>query len=213
MLAQFGNIIFKDMMNLVSNMALEKFCKSFGVKDWCKLAYPYERFYGIEELTNYTSFPPYTDFYSKLYIPVDDNVKEVNELLRSGEISDENLIQALKISAADYNALKGENEMFPINSATMQFFNLSVKKYLTSSEMFVEENCRNMKDWLVIYNEVDTDILAEGIINYAELLDSLFEEFLCLGNAFHRTQNCDLLLLAFVSTRNSNSAAGCVTRI
>ena len=51
------------------------------------------------------------------------------------------------------------------------------------------------------------------LLDTFELLDSLFEDFLCLGNTFLRTQNCDLVLLVFVSTRNSNSTASCVTRI
>jgi hypothetical protein len=167
MVAQFGDIIFKDMMNLVSHMALEKFCQSFQVEDWSKLAYPYERFYGISELENYKSFPPYSDFYSRLYIPVKDNVRELNEILDSRSMSEEDLMQALQISAVDYNALKDGNVLMPINTRTKQFFNISIKKYLASREEFVKENCSNMLDWLITYNEIDTNILAEGIVNYA----------------------------------------------
>lgn len=50
------------------------------------------------------------------------------------------------------------------------------------------------------------------LLDTFELLDSLLEDLLRFCNAFFRTQNGDLVLLVFVGTWNSDSAASSVTK-
>ncbi|CAG5111295.1 Oidioi.mRNA.OKI2018_I69.chr2.g5616.t1.cds [Oikopleura dioica] len=200
MLASYGNIKFKDMMNLVERgTSLEKFVQSLGLQI-AKAVYPYERFKDTDELISYKGFPPYSDFYSSFYIPVEKEVHLVNKFLiehcwtiddLAAEIdvpveklnsladsfeccyenTDENIELLAKKWEIQTDEIKyfAENSLrcFVINEDSKKFFNISLDKYLASKDLFEEEKCETMLDWLRVYNLIDTDMLSQGIVEYS----------------------------------------------
>ena len=60
-------------------MSLDDFAKSCAVEELAKTVYPYEKWYGPEEIVQCSSFPPFADFKSSL------SKKENSELLREFE--------------------------------------------------------------------------------------------------------------------------------
>ena len=72
-------------------MVSEKFAESCKVENITKAIFPYEKYSTIEEILQATSFPPYEDFLTSIWIPsmklVDEFEQVINEELEKGTVA------------------------------------------------------------------------------------------------------------------------------
>ncbi|CAG5101517.1 Oidioi.mRNA.OKI2018_I69.YSR.g17167.t1.cds [Oikopleura dioica] len=85
MMLECAGISFRDFMNHVGPISLEKFARSFNLDPaaFSKGIFPYDLFTDMETMYQTTQLPPYPAFSSSLYIPCKDHALEMNSIIKS----------------------------------------------------------------------------------------------------------------------------------
>jgi len=177
MMLAFDNIIFKDALNYTIPCSLQNFANSVGIKDNSKEIFPYEKFSKRSDAENCEQFPPYNEFKSSLWIPSKKYVEELNQMIRDGRWEYVYCLKTdLGLTWKEVRRLSQSKTVscFPINEETMRFFNIPIEKYIQSKKKYErmknEGEIFNLWDWLILYNQIDVELLKDAFESYTKLV-------------------------------------------
>ena len=171
----FNSFVFRDFLNFSNPMSLDAFGKTCGVTSAEKTTYPYEYFSSMEELRETTQFPPYPAFKSSLAKPVANAaaelIKLINENFQSGFWSTVDDIRKFFgcFEELEFDMVDGRVEKMQTTDGRKfeEVFHTSPVKYYNSRIIF-DSSCKNMSDYLRVYNLNDTILLEACIKAYAK---------------------------------------------
>ena len=181
MMLQTDELQLLDVKNYIAGGSLASFAKAWGA-DCVKQVFPYQYFETIQEAKSCNSWPNYKYFHNDLtYTNVENfigELKEGFEIVRHRMTLNE---FADHLNCPEIIEQSQDKKSFPknllINSSTKRFA-VSPLDYCKNWEYFEEMYAmgvvQNMFDFLKIYNQNDTEILAKAFQNYC---DKFWETF------------------------------------
>ena len=166
MILRLEPFVFIDARNFTAGSSLIKFGKAWGAET-NKSLFPYEAFNKISELNECKNWPPYSKFSSVLSKQKVDNFSESLLFYLSQTTLDVNyvlqkLFQIENISEIDC--------IIPNSICPIEYLN----NFIEFEKLKNSGVIQNMYDYLLLYNQKDTELLSEAFQNYINAFINTF---------------------------------------
>ena len=187
MTLDYQQVIFADVRNFFPAGNLDKFGKIFKTED-VKLCFPYEEYVSIEDLTQTSSWPPYSAFKSTIKCYNDlSNMKDRLKLafLKAEEffsITCQDFFDQLDVYQAfdDFVPSISFPDHLIFNQQATEIFSTDPVLYVESWIKFEEfkhlGECENMLDYLKLYNSIDTKLTTGAFTKMVKVFKNQFGE-------------------------------------
>ena len=166
MCLRYAGLIFVDCLNFTSGCSLDSFAKMWGAEN-SKSVFPYEKYQDIAQMANDKLWPSMIDFKSSLRVSkFQYKVDEIKQIF-------ENVKKELNVNLPTFLSMVTPtgsvqsidelcNQKFPVCLMTYS------KMWIFFTRSITEGRMDSMLDYLIYYNSLDTEVLADAFSNYVE---------------------------------------------
>ena len=163
---RMGPLVFCDCLNFSPGCNLDSFGQMWGATA-VKSCFPYEHYDDISAIENAESWPPIIAFKSslgrKIFTYEIDEILEIFTMAKSSiNCTEMDFVQMVRMT----------NEQCQISDLITHQFPICLKTYVNTWVHYVKKfnagEMSSMKDFLIYYNSIDTELLCSGFQNYVE---------------------------------------------
>ena len=167
MILRLDPFVFIDARNFTAGSSLIKFGKAWGAQT-NKSLFPYEAFNKISELSECKNWPPYSKFSSVLSRQKVENFSENLLSYLSKAPFDQNIILQNLFQIENINEV---DRIIPNSICPIEYLN----NFIDFEKLKNSGVIQNMYDYLLLYNQKDTELLSEAFQNYINAFINTFE--------------------------------------
>ena len=166
MCLRLANLVFVDCINFTSGCSLDSFATMWGAQN-SKSVFPYEKYQDIYQMSNDKCWPRMTDFKSSLrgskFQYSQDDIKRIFDHVTKNI----NIDQAMFLwMTSPVQSIRSIDELcnykFPVCLKTF------ADMWILFTNSLIDGKMKSMLDYLVYYNSLDTEVLADAFGNYVE---------------------------------------------
>ena len=166
MCLRFAGLVFVDCLNFTSGCSLDSFATMWGA-EISKAVFPYEKYKNISEMSDDKHWPSMIEFKSSLrgckFQYKSDEIRKIFEYVAKELNINQSIFTSMVApvkSIQSFNDLSSQK--FPV---CLQTF---TKMWVYFTKSMMDGSMKSMLDYLIYYNSLDTEVLADAFGNYIE---------------------------------------------